>query len=156
MAAPLVSCGNRDKNNTNTTTADSAESVSFDEAPRVIVLVLDGVRTEESLDNGTTSAFGVATEELLPGIQSTLVPAGTLVMPGFAVGTTATAPGHFELITGTRQPFINAPDPDSIDTYRPAVPTLFEVVRQANDLTAEQALFIVNTCLLYTSDAADE
>jgi len=132
------------KNNSPPATEDSAV-VAFDEAARVIVLVLDGVRTEESFAPGGSSAFGVETEALLPNIQDQLIQEGTLVIPGFAVGTTATAPGHFELITGTRQAFINAPDQEGTQSYRPALPTIFEAVRRSGELDAEQALFIVNT-----------
>ena len=125
--------------------AEDSADVAFEDAARVIVLVLDGVRIEESFSPGGRSAFGIETEALLPNIHSELVPSGTLVIPGFAVGTTATAPGHFELITGARQPFINAPDPDSTESYRPSIPTIFEAVRRSSNLSAEQTLFIVNT-----------
>lgn len=122
---------------------------SLGAAEHVVVLVLDGVRIEESFGSGTSSAAdGVPTSELLPRVRAELVPEGTLVLPAYNLGTTTTAPGHAVLLTGAPVAFGNFPPTESSGAYFPALPTLFELVRSQYDAPASHVALTGNTTLL--------
>ncbi len=122
---------------------------SLGEAEHVVVLVLDGVRIEESFGSGTSNAAGgVSTAELLPRIRDELVPEGTLVLPAYNLGTTITAPGHAVLLTGAPSGYGNFPPTESSGAYFPALPTLFELVRSQYEAGPDHVALLGNTTLI--------
>ncbi len=112
---------------------------------RVVVIVLDGVRLEESLGDGVSSATGAPSSGFLPGVRRSLVPRGALISRAIAVGPTATAEGHAGLLTGRRLHQSTFPTGDGVGVYRPLVPTVFEAARAHLGLSAEQVVLLSNT-----------
>lgn len=113
------------------------------DTPRVVVLVMDGVRVEESFADGTQAADGTPTEDMLPQIRDALYPQGTLVTGGLTTAATLTAQGHVALLTGRGLAYTNH-FTDHEDTYRPELPTLFELLRADGDQSSRSAAFVVN------------
>lgn len=113
------------------------------DTPRVVVLVMDGVRVEESFSDGTTAADGTPTEDMLPRIRAELYPQGALVTGGLTTAATLTSQGHAALLTGRGLPYTNH-FTDHEDTYRPELPTLFELLRRDGDQPERSAVFLAN------------
>lgn len=105
-------------------------------ATHALVVVLDGVRLEESLGVGTTDVLGRPTDEVLPSVQRELLPEGTVVTGVLSVGPTVTAPAHLTLATGTHQPFANMPNDGDPAYYVPDAPTLMELANQQGGASA--------------------
>ncbi|MFT4976695.1 MAG: hypothetical protein ACI8S6_002600, partial [Myxococcota bacterium] len=127
---------------------DSSDtSVVAGEERNVLVLVLDGLRFDESFSDGYSSAADMETEDILPSIRSELLPAGALIKPGYSTGITITAPGHVDMITGARNAFGNYPNGDGEGAYLPDVPTLFEELRRQKGLGSDATLFASNAQL---------
>ena len=118
----------------------------------VIVLVMDGTRIEESFgdEGGVSSASGDETQDFLPTLRTDLLPLGTLVRPGVAAGVTITAPGHCDLVLGTRLPYGNYGIDGSLETglYRPPLPTLGDLLRQQQDASVNSTQVGGNASLL--------
>lgn len=115
--------------------------------PAVVVVVLDGVRIEDSLDDPVTSVTGEHPWELLPAVWSELVPQGARATMALNIGITITVPGHAELLTGHRLPLANYPN-TGVGVYRPELPTIAEAIRQDLALPAEQVVVMGNTSLI--------
>lgn len=125
---------------------------TFGVADRVVVLVMDGARIEETLarlDAGGEDYSDAAqgpTSEILPEIRASLLSQGTNMTPGYATDVTITSPTHTTFLTGTRRPYGTVPIRDGDDgQYRPELPTLLELVRQARGVEPDDALIIGNT-----------
>ncbi len=97
----------------------------------VVVLVLDGVRLDETFGSGDSNAAGVATDTLWAPVKDTLLPDATLVLPGNAIGFTGTTGGLGDLLTGGRTREADLPIVAGVGSYRPDRPTLFETVSGA-------------------------
>ncbi|MDG1482215.1 MAG: alkaline phosphatase [Myxococcota bacterium] len=113
----------------------------------VVVLILDGLRIDESFGDGYSDAAGMNTEDIMPIVREQLLPQGTLVKPGYSTGITITAPGHSDMITGVRQTFANYPNDEGEGAYLTELPTLFEELRAQHGLTSEQVLMGSNALL---------
>ncbi|MFT4977703.1 MAG: hypothetical protein ACI8S6_003610 [Myxococcota bacterium] len=113
------------------------------ETPRVVVLVMDGVRVEESLAEGSQTAENRSTAEVLPRIRGELYPQAALVTGGLTTAATLTSQGHVALVTGRGLPYTNH-FTEHEDTYRPELPTLFELLRDTHDLPKRSAAFLAN------------
>jgi hypothetical protein len=118
----------------------------------VIVLVMDGTRIEESFgeEGVMMTASGDATETFLPTLRTDLLPKGTLVRPGIAAGVTITAPGHCDLVVGTRLPYGNYGIDGSLESglYRPPLPTMGDLLRQQQGASANSTQVGGNASLL--------
>lgn len=144
LAGCIRSCGAPE-----TEIVDSDTVVFQDgEARNVLVLVLDGVRFDESFGDGYSSAADMETEDIMPALRRELLPAGALVKPGYSTGITITAPGHVDLVTGARNVFGNYPNSDGEGAYLPDLPTMFEELRIQQGLGADAALMAGNATLV--------
>jgi hypothetical protein len=114
-------------------------------AARVIVLVIDGARIDESFGDGFSTVTNEATSVFLPNIRTHLLPVGTLVRTAFNTGVTITAEGHTSILTGARLPVANLPTDDGAGNFRPDRPTLFELLRDQEPVSAEQVMVGGNT-----------
>ena len=110
---------------------------------RAVVLVLDGVRIEESLGDGYSDVLGEPTTALYPVMRSELLPRGALMSGAIAAGMTRTAPGHADLLAGRRTAFANYPnDTETPGAYLPELPTLIDAIAPA------PALVVTNSPLV--------
>jgi hypothetical protein len=119
-------------------------------APSVIVLVMDGVRTDEFTSTTVSSVTGVTGEAYAKNAWKTLAPDASVVRAAHNTGITITAPAHLALVSGRVDAFANFPVDDVAGPglYRPLLPTLFEEARSQLDLPEEEVLLLANTELL--------
>ena len=118
---------------------------AWDGEPAVVVLVLDGVRPEESLGLGPSSATGEQPWDILPRTWDTLVPLGARATTGLNIGITVTTPAHCELLSGRRQPLANYPVLAGVGAYRSELPVLTDSFRAQHGLPGEQVIVTGNT-----------
>jgi hypothetical protein len=114
---------------------DTAEPPS--EAARVVVLVIDGARIDETFGDGFSSVTSEPTAAFFPEIRANLLSQGSLVRSAYNSGVTITAEGHASILTGARVPLANLPSDDGAGAFRPEIPTLLELLRAQSD--AEQS-----------------
>ncbi len=110
---------------TGTPPVDSADSggVGAGTVEHVVVLVLEGVRMDETFGAATSDAAGGAeTSALFTAFKDTVVPDGTLVVPGYATGFTGTAGGLGDLLGGQRLSMGTLPVSGGVGEYRPPRP----------------------------------
>lgn len=119
-----------------------------DDDPAVVIVVLDGVRAEESLGDRVSSATGLWPQEMMPRVWDELVPQGARASAAFNIGVTITAPAHCEMLAGQRVALGNYPNEDGPGLYRPELPSLAEVLRADLGLGREQAVVMGNTVLI--------
>ncbi|MFT4977004.1 MAG: hypothetical protein ACI8S6_002909 [Myxococcota bacterium] len=119
--------------------------------PAVVIVVLDGVRVEESLGDGTSSATGEPTSTFLPGVWSELVPQGARATAALNIGVTITAPAHCEILSGQRVALANYPNENEPGIYRPELPSLAEIARRELGLSREQTVVMGNTVLIQST-----
>ncbi len=124
------------------------DGVTADDSRKVVVLVMDGARMDESFGEGYSTAAERPTAELLPRLRSELLPQGTLIKPGYSLGITVTGPGHCDMLTAHRQVFANYANPDGVDAYLPTLPTIFEAVRDSTGLDSSAVILMGNTTLI--------
>jgi hypothetical protein len=91
-----------------------------------VLVVVDGVRVEESIGLEPSELDGLTGPERWPLIHSELIPQGTLFTGFRNMGTTITAPAHATLATGTRTPLANMAVDNGAGLYRPLLPTVAE------------------------------
>ncbi|MFT5679895.1 MAG: hypothetical protein ACI8RZ_000800 [Myxococcota bacterium] len=120
---------------------DSAALVSHPEN-RVVVLVLDGIRLEESLGNGYSNALGMQTQDILPRINTIIDESGARITAAMASGITITGPGHSDLLTGLHHSFANYPAEDGPFAYLPELPSLLSVLPEGEALLATNSLLV--------------
>lgn len=111
----------------------------------VVILVMDGARSDETIFDGTSSASGDLTEKILPNMRATLFPQGTLLRPAYSTGITETSEGHSQMITGVRLPQCNFPSDLGTGWFLHESPTLFEQFRSQWELAPDQAVLVANT-----------
>lgn len=109
---------------------------------RVVVLVLDGIRIEESLGDGYSDVLEMPTADILPQINDIIDTNGVRVEGAVATGITITAPGHSDLLTGIRHSFANYPADDGPGAYLPEFPSLLSMLPEG------QALLATNSALV--------
>ncbi len=97
----------------------------IDRPVNVVIVVVDGVRVEESVLPDPSDLSGLSGPDHWPGVSSELVPLGSSMIARNA-GTTVTAPAHAILATGARVPLGNMAVDEGVGLYRPDRPTLFE------------------------------
>lgn len=116
-------------------TQDSAAAPVPAQDVRVVVLVLDGVRVDESLGDGYSDVLDADTQTLYPSIRDHLLPIATVMDDAVAAGMTRTAPGHADLLSGRRVAFANYPnDTETPGAYLPEWPTLIDAIAPASSL----------------------
>ncbi len=99
------------------------------DAPKVVILVIDGLRYTES--------FGDPTRNHIPRLSGELGPQGTLFENFRNRADTRTIPGHAAMVTGTWRYLAND------GSERPDLPTVFEYFRKTYPLDAEETFVIV-------------
>ena len=119
-----------------------------DSRPRVVVVVMDGVRAEESLGDRTSSATGLAPWEMMPQTWEKLVPQGARATSALNTGITITAPAHCALTSGLKQPLANYAVEDEPGIYRPELPSVMEQLRADWQLPREDMVVTGNTILI--------
>ncbi len=117
-----------------------------------IILVMDGVRLEESLGDEPSSATGEAPQDFMPHTWDELLPQGARASQAWSIGATTTTPAHVALISGRRQPLANYSVGDEVGLYRPELPSLFEAVRQQLGADEAQVRLVANTELVHPVD----
>lgn len=129
---------------------DGAVSEAPAPAPSAIVLVVDGVRTDEFCGTTPSDLTGVPGDAMAPDVWADLAPDAAWHRGLLNTGVTITAPAHAALLTGTPEPYANFPmrGDDGPALYRPLVPTLFEAARARLGLDAEDVVLVANTGLL--------
>lgn len=122
----------------------------------IVVLVVDGARIEETFGDesnygeGWSEAAESPTADILPRIQTQLLPAGGLVRPGYVVGETNTQQAHSDFLTGFREPVGPITLNQGVGPFRLDHPTLFELARQQWDLDEDQVVLTSNTIQMVT------
>lgn len=113
--------------------------------PSVIVLVMDGVRSEESFGNERSSATGdYPSEDLMIGSWNLLVPQAARAVNAWNLGATITAPAHCTMASGRRQPLANYAPNEGPGLYVPELPGLVQAMREQG-VEQDQIRFIGNT-----------
>jgi len=104
----------------------------------VVVLTLDGARSDETLWDEPSSVSGTTPDEIVPRLRSELFPQGTENRPGYNLGVTATVEAHAALVTGQR--LAQATDASAPDAghLRP------EIARRELDLSEDEVAFVAN------------
>jgi len=113
-----------------------------------IVLVLDGVRLEDSLGDGISGATGAPAAELMPATWDALLPAGTRASQAWSLGPTTTTPAHAAIVSGRRQPLATASADDAAGLYRPQLPGLFDALRSGRGEGEDAVVLVANTGLV--------
>ncbi len=114
----------------------------------VIVVVMDGVRVEESFGEEPSSATGGHPSAFLPNVWSELFPQAVRATQAWNLTSTTTTPAHVALMTGRRQAVANYPLDVNPGQYRPELPTVVEALRRTTGVTRQQAAIIANTELV--------
>ena len=127
----------------------TCKSAPLDRSPAVIVVVLDGVRTEESLGDTLSSATGEYPWETLPTVWSELVPQGARATAAYNAGITITAPAHCVMTSGQRTAFGNYPNEEMRPgVYLPEVPSITGVLRSELGIPQQKVAVMGNTVLI--------
>ncbi|MFN7145287.1 MAG: alkaline phosphatase family protein, partial [Myxococcota bacterium] len=100
---------------------------------KVVVLVLDGARVEDTFGEGT-ALDGSPTESILPGVREALLPKAARVVPAVTTGATSTAPGHCDLLAGRVVPHghFTIRDDEGVGDYLPEWPTFLQAFLDAD------------------------
>ena len=114
----------------------------------VIVVIVDGVRVDESISTEISELSGVTGREMWPQVFSELAPEGTLLTNVRNQGTTVTAPAHAAMFTGARIALGNMAVDEGVGLYRPERPTLGEEVRRQLELDPQGAVVMANQSLI--------
>ncbi len=123
--------------------------VSTPAEPSVMILVLDGVRSEEfTSDSRVSDLTGETGEAYASQTWATLGPHMATLRAATNAGVTITAGGHAQMVTSRLDPYANFPESDGPGLYRPEYPTIFEELRGQLGLDSTQAQFLGNTELL--------
>ena len=118
---------------------------SSDPGTRIVLVVVDGVRVEESVSQLPSELSGLTGPEHWPLIHQDLLPEATLVLGFRNMGTTITAPAHATLATGTRTPLANMPVDNGPGLYRPELPLLGEELERQGE---GSSLWMANQSLI--------
>lgn len=118
------------------------------DGPRVVVLVLDGVRDEESFGDTWSQVVDGPPSELMPRTWEQLVPQGSRATHVHSAGLTLTGPGHATMLSGVRQAFGNYEVLDEPGAYRPELPTIFEELRIQKGISKQRVSFAANASLV--------
>ena len=111
----------------------------------VVVVVIDGVRTDDSYTPEISELSGEPGTEGLRSIHNYLVPQGTLIRGVRNNGTTTTAPAHSILMSGHKSRLANFANDTGAGSYRPTRPTWIEALRAQY---GEEAMVMANQSLI--------
>ncbi len=126
----------------------SSETAAVPAHPSVLVVVMDGVRLEESLGVEASSATGELPSAMLPVIWDELLPEAVVADDAWNIGATITAPAHVTILSGRRQQYANFPMEDGAGLYRPALPGLHEELQHRGEFGVGASILTANTRLL--------
>jgi len=128
----------------------SCRPATDDVPAAVIVLVLDGVRLQESFGEGASDAAETShPSEVLPLTWEALVPKGVRANTALNIGATLTAPAHAAMVSGRRAPFGNYElAEEEVGLYRPFLPSIMEELRAQQGLEREHVALTGNTILI--------
>ncbi len=113
-----------------------------------LILVMDGVRLEESLGDDPSSATGEQPSDFLPKIWDERLGVGVRSTQAWSLSATTTVPAHATILTGRRLPLANYPIGGDPGVYRVTLPTIGELLRQADaSVTAADSVLVANTKL---------
>ncbi|HNC94913.1 MAG TPA: sulfatase-like hydrolase/transferase, partial [Myxococcota bacterium] len=134
---------------------DSAESAPVDsvpedsglptEHPRLLLLVVDGLRVEEFSSSWVSDLTGVTGEQWAPRTWAELAPKGTFIRSILSAGPTFTAPAHAAILAGRNLSYANLGSPGYSTLYRPELPTLM----QTTERDCGPARYLGNATLLW-------
>ncbi len=114
----------------------------------VLVIVMDGVRLEESLGDSPSSATGEDPWRFMPRVWDELVPDGVRATQAWNIGVTTTTPAHVAAMSGRRLAVTNYPVDGEPGLYRPELPVLPELVRKELGSAREEVVVMANTELV--------
>ncbi len=114
----------------------------------LLIVVMDGVRLEESLGDQASSATGDLPEQMLPTVWDELLPQGLRATNAWNLSATITAPAHAAILSGRRLPYANFAMGTDPGLLRPTLPGLHEVLEHEGAVDPEASLMVVNTALL--------
>jgi len=118
-----------------------------------LILVMDGVRLEESLGDEPSSATGEQPSEFLPSVWDERLGTGVRSTQAWSLAATTTAPAHAAIVTGRRVPLANYAVGDDPGVYRVPLPTLAETLRRADTtISGGDAVIMGNTKLPFAVD----
>ncbi|MDP2305584.1 MAG: alkaline phosphatase family protein [Pseudomonadota bacterium] len=116
--------------------------------PSILVLVIDGLRTDECTSDAVSDLAGHPGVDGMPRLWSGIAQEGVVVRRLLNTGITITAPAHAAMMVGRPEPYANFPVDDGAGQYRPVLPTLFEEARRQLGLSEDEVVLLANTSLL--------
>ncbi len=118
-----------------------------------LILVMDGVRLEESLGDDPSSATGEPPSAFLPTVWEERLGVGVRSTEAWSLSATTTVPAHATILTGRRIPLANYATGDDPGVYRSPLPTLAEWIRASDPgVASDDAVLAANTTLLMAVD----
>ncbi len=114
----------------------------------LLIVVMDGVRLEESLGDEPSGATGELPSEMMAAIWDELVPLGYRSTNAWNIGSTTTAPAHAAILGGRRLPYANFAIGDDPGLYRPRLPMLHEELQRLGLIQPDGAWMVANTRLI--------
>ena len=115
--------------------------------PHVLVIVLDGVRVDETTSTTPSDLTGVTGEQWASNLWADLAPDATVVRSILNPVLTSTAPGHAAMLIGRPEPLFTVGFQVGAGPglYRPQIPTIFEAARDQLGWSAADTTFLANT-----------
>ena len=113
--------------------------------PRLLLLVVDGLRVEEFSSSWVSELTGVTGEQWATHTWAELAPKGTFVRSILSAGPTFTAPAHAAILAGRNLSYSNLSSPGYATLYRPELPTLM----QTTERDCGPARYLGNATLLW-------
>lgn len=117
-----------------------------------LLLVMDGVRLEDSLGDGASSIDGTPPQEFFPRVWSELVPEGARATNAWNTTSTTTTPAHAAMVSGRIQPLANYPAEDDPGLYRAALPTVWEEMLGSGIWSSAQTFLTANATIVRPVD----
>lgn len=149
LLLPLALSCNHPKEESGPSTKESVPDPetgpSLASVEHVVILVMDGARSDETIFDGISSASGDLGSKILPHMRSTLFPQGTLLRPAYSTGVTNTSEGHMQMLAGVRLPQCNFPSELGTGWFLPEAPTIYEQIRSQQGVSSDQVWLVANT-----------
>lgn len=117
--------------------ADPGDAGAAAEADRLLILVVDGARVDDSIEPGGE----------MTALLERLLPQGAWMVGAINAGVTLTVDAHVELLSGRRQALGNFP-PGDHGAWRSDTPTLLELFAQHHDIGRDEVGAVGNSVLL--------
>lgn len=114
-----------------------------------VLIVVDGLRTDESTASTPSPATGLTGPEAMPGVWSRFGASGLALSAILNTGNTTTFPAHTVLFTGRPSPLWNVPSDGVSSLYRPELPGIFQAA--AARCGADRVHLLANAPLLADS-----